>query len=91
MPPFIPGQFGQCARYGRLITHFLPVCLSDSGEKMEGLRGNEKEGRGGGESAEEGWDMMGVKHKKQKEGKGINVEKDRQKRLHGEERNISSM
>lgn len=30
--PFIPGQFGQCSRYGCFITHFLPVCLSDSGK-----------------------------------------------------------
>lgn len=43
MTPFIPGQFGQCIRCGRFITHFLPVCLSDSGEKMEGPRGR-KEG-----------------------------------------------
>lgn len=43
MTPFIPGQFGQCIRYRRFITHFLPVCLSDSGEKTEGPRGR-KEG-----------------------------------------------
>lgn len=51
MTPFIPGQFGQCARYGRFITHFLPVRLSDSGEKTEGPRGR-KEGIGGGEREE---------------------------------------
>lgn len=50
--PFIPGQFGQCARYGCFITHFLPVRLSESGEKTEGPRGR-KEGTGG-ERGEEG-------------------------------------
>lgn len=61
MTPFIPGQFGQCARYGRFITHFLPVCLPDSGEKTEGPKGR-KEGTGG----ESG--VVGGREKKRKGG-----------------------
>lgn len=57
MTPFIPGQFEQCARYGRFITHFLPVCLSGSGQNMKKLR--ERKAGTGQEKGEEGWDLMG--------------------------------
>lgn len=61
MTPFIPGQFGQCARHGRFITHFLPVCLSDrqeDGGRKEGTGGErESEGRGRGGTVWGAWEL----------------------------------
>lgn len=56
MTPFIPGQFGQCARYGCFITHFLPVCPTQGRGWRRGGEGErkEQEERGG----EEGVGLM---------------------------------
>lgn len=65
MTPFIPGQFGQCARYGRFITHFLPVCPTQGRGWRRGREGERKEqeerggrGRGGIDEAEKAYGRL---------------------------------
>lgn len=70
MAPFIPALFGQRARYGCLITHFLPFRLSVSvSDSRERTLGGRKEGRGGEKEERKGRIDYGGFHSKREGGK----------------------